>query len=53
MIEYKILFKIFFLIKYWFQDNVTWTVRAAQETYDWNWDSEEVIENIFWSLDRV
>ena len=38
MIEYKILF----LIKYWFQDNVTWTVRAAQETYDWVWDSEEV-----------
>ena len=23
------------------QDNLTWTVRAAQETYDWNWDQEE------------
>jgi len=23
------------------QDNITWTVRAAQETYDWVWDSEE------------
>ena len=25
------------------QDNLTWTVRAAQETYDWNWDAEEGI----------
>ena len=25
------------------QDNLTWTVKAAQEVYDWNWDSEEGI----------
>ena len=41
-------FKILFLIKYWFQDNITWTVRAAQETYDWNWDTEEVIKIYSW-----
>ena len=29
------------------QDNITWTVRAAQETYDWNWDSEEVEQLCF------
>eukprot|EP00092_Neocalanus_flemingeri_P008766 GFUD01009439.1.p1 GENE.GFUD01009439.1~~GFUD01009439.1.p1 ORF type:complete len:716 (+),score=170.32 GFUD01009439.1:61-2208(+) len=25
------------------QDNLTWTVKAAQEIYDWNWDSEHGI----------
>ena len=25
------------------QDNLTWTVKAAQEVYDWNWDSEDGI----------
>ena len=25
------------------QDNLTWTVRAAQEVYDWRWDCEEGI----------
>jgi len=25
------------------QDNLTWTVKAAQEVYDWNWDAEHGI----------
>ena len=32
------------------QDNLTWTVRAAQETYDWNWDSEEVASRYLLTL---